>query len=74
HAGHRDPIRLVHHPDGRNPRAPRHLRTRMGPQDTYVRQHWKSDASPADLANRLSKHSQLADIIGELQRGTDAAG
>ncbi|WP_432793597.1 hypothetical protein [Rhodococcus ruber] len=67
-------------PEDHNPspearaRAPRHLRTRMGPQDTYVRQHWKSDASPADLANRLSKHSQLADIIGELQRGTDAAG
>ncbi|AXY52488.1 hypothetical protein YT1_3083 [Rhodococcus ruber] len=48
-------------------RAPRHLRKHMGSQDTYGRQHWKGGATSADLGNRLSKYSQLADVIRELR-------
>ncbi|QHG85251.1 hypothetical protein D1O33_24585 (plasmid) [Rhodococcus rhodochrous] len=48
-------------------RAPRHLRRYMGPHDTYVRGYQTGGATGADeLITRLSKHSMLADVLGEM--------
>ena len=49
--------------------APRRLLRRMGPHDTWVRQHRRGGgAPPQDIVNRLSRYSALADSLGLLDQ------